>query len=62
MTDELLRTLAYIASHESQDTVNYVTLQRDVMNTGAKNSVLQELGMGKLVFGQWNCIFMYSLH
>lgn len=45
MIGELLRTLAYTAAQESQDTVNYVTLQSDMLNTTAKNSVLQELGL-----------------
>ena len=45
MIHELLRTLAYVAAQESQDTVNYVTLQSDMVNTRAKSSVLQELGM-----------------
>ena len=45
MIHELLRTLAYVAAQECQDTVNYVTLQSDMMNTRAKSSVLQELGM-----------------
>ena len=44
MTDEMLRTLAYVAAQERQGTVNYVTLQSDIVNTRAKNSILQELG------------------
>lgn len=42
---ELLRAVAYIAEREDEGTVNYTTLQADLLKPMANKSALQELGL-----------------
>lgn len=42
---ELMRTIAYIAEREEEGTVNYRTLQADLLKPMSNKSVLQEIGM-----------------